>query len=189
MKNKLIIYCLVFASLFSAGCTSPAGNDEKDPVEGSDGSIRIVLAREHQDLLLDEEAKREYESIREAFLETNLDYQADTINYVFIKGTYRENEQQMATACILVNKLNKPVNAIQGVLRLKFRSVDAEIAKATLDFDEDFMGTLNPDEGLLFYVNIPVRGLSADQEFTIEDIEGSFEEIRYTFASADSIVN
>jgi hypothetical protein len=111
-----------------------------------------------------------------------LDYQEGTINFVFIKGVYHNDEQKLSTVGVLVNKLDRPINEIHGVLRLRFRSIDAEIAKATLDFDADFMGILQPDEGLLFNINIPVRGLNGDRKFSIQDIEGSFDEIRFTYS-------
>jgi hypothetical protein len=142
--------------------------------------ITIVLAKAHTIHLQDEELRQEYESIRHAFLSIPLNYQEGTINFVFLKGVYSDFDKKMTTVCVFVNKLGKPIKEIHGVLKLRFRSVDAEIAAATMDFDEDFTGILQPDEGLLFHINLPVKGLGKDQEFFIQDIEGFFDEVRFT---------
>lgn len=145
-------------------------------------SINIVLAQAHQNQLQDEETRREYESVKNAFLSTERNFQDGTVNCVFIKGSYHDFEKKMTIVSVLVNKLDKPIKEIYGVLRLRFRTFDAEIAKATLDFDEAFMGQLKSDEGLLFHLNIPVKGLYKDQEFFMKDIEGSFDDVRFTYS-------
>lgn len=86
----------------------------------------------------------------------------------------------MITACLFVNKIGKPITELHGVLRLCFKSRKAQIAKTTVDFDESFMGTLNPDEALLVHFGIPVKGLSDDENFKISDISGNFEDVRVT---------
>jgi len=144
--------------------------------------INVVVAQAHQDRLQNDENRKEFENIRDAFFSTELEYKAGTINYVFLKGAYRDFEKKMSTVCVFVNKLAKPVKEIHGVIRLGFRFIKAEIARVTLNFDEGFIGQLRPDEGLLFNINIPVKGLSSDQEFFIQDIEGFFDEVRFTYS-------
>ena len=56
----------------------------------------------------------------------------------------------------------------------------AQIAKTTIDFDEPFMGILNPEEALLVHLGIPVKGLSNDENFMASDISGNFEDVRIT---------
>ncbi len=61
-----------------------------------------------------------------------------------------------------------------------FKSRKAQIAKTTIDFDEPFMGTLNPSDALLVHLGIPVKGLSNDEHFMVSDISGNFEDVRVT---------
>lgn len=49
-----------------------------------------------------------------------------------------------------------------------------------IDFDEPFMGTLNPEEALLVHLGIPVKGLKNDENFMVSDIHGNFEDVRIT---------
>ena len=40
------------------------------------------------------------------------------------------------------------------------------------------MGSLAPDEGVFFNVNIPVKGLETDVEVVFSEIEGHFDDVR-----------
>ena len=148
-------------------------------------SIKIVLAKAHQAQIEDAEIKKEFSSVEAELNRVDLPFQKNTINFVFIKGMYLDIDKRMLTACLFVNKLDKPVSELHGVLRLAFKSRKAQIAKTTVDFDEPFMGTLYPDEALLVHLGIPVKGLAGNEEFTVSDIAGSIEEVRVTYAEGD----
>ncbi len=144
-------------------------------------SIKVVLAKAHQGQIEDVEIKKELCSVEEELNKVDLPFKEDTINFVFIKGIYLHGEKKMLTACLFVNRMDKPIIGLHGVLRLNFKNKKAQIAKTTLDFDEPFMGTLNPNEALLVHTGIPVKGLSDDENFMFSDISGGFEDVRVTF--------
>lgn len=143
-------------------------------------SIKVTLAKAHQAQLEDVEISKELCSIEEEVNKVDLPFQEDTINFVFIKGAYLHSEKKMLTACLFVNKMDKPIKELHGVVRLRFKSRMAQIAKTTVNFDEPFIGTINPDEALLVHFGIPVKGLSDDENFMISDISGNFEDVRVT---------
>lgn len=143
-------------------------------------AIKVTLAKAHQAQIEDAEIKKELYSIEAELNKVDLPFQKDTINFVFIKGMYLNGEKKMLTACLFVNKMDKPISELHGVLRLGFKSRKAQIAKTTIDFDEPFMGTLNTDEALLVHLGIPVKGLSNDENFMVSDISGNFEDVRVT---------
>lgn len=143
-------------------------------------AIKVTLAKAHQAQLEDSEISKELCSVEEEVNKVDLPFQEDTINFVFIKGVYLHSEKKMITACLFVNKIGKPITELHGVLRLSFKSRKAQIAKTTVDFDEPFIGILNPDEALLVHFGIPVKGLSDDENFMISDISGNFEDVRVT---------
>lgn len=143
-------------------------------------AIKVTLAKAHQAQIEDMEIKKELCSVEAELNKVDLPFQKDTINFVFIKGMYLDSEKKMLTACLFVNKMDKPISELHGVLRLGFKSRKAQIAKTTIDFDEPFMGTLNPDEALLVHLGIPVKGLSNDENFMVSDISGNFEDVRVT---------
>lgn len=143
-------------------------------------AIKVTLAKAHQAQIEDAEIKKELCSVEAELNKVDLPFQKDTINFVFVKGMYLDSEKKMLTACLFVNKMDKPISELHGVLRLNFHSRKAQIAKTTINFDEPFMGTLNPDEALLVHLGIPVKGLSNDENFMVSDISGNFEDVRVT---------
>lgn len=144
-------------------------------------AIKVTLAKAHQAQLADAEISKELCSVQEEVNKVDLSFQDDTINFIFIKGVYIHSEKKMVTVCLFVNKMDKPITELHGVLRLGFKNRKAQIAKTTVNFDKSFMGTLNPDEALLVHFGIPVKGLSDDENFMISDIFGNFENVRITF--------
>lgn len=98
--------------------------------------IKVTLAKAHQAQSEDAEIKRELCSVEAELNKVDLPFQKDTINFVFIKGMYLDSEKRMLTACLFVNKMDKPISELHGVLRLHFKSRKAQIAKTTIDFED-----------------------------------------------------
>lgn len=140
--------------------------------------MKVILAKAHVAQLEDPDIKKELVSVNEAVKSVQFDYNDNAVNFVFIKGIYDHSERKMITACLFVNKFGQPIQELHGVLRLRFSSRSALIAKSTIDFDEPFMGTLNNDEALLVHISIPVKGLKTDETFSYSDICGDFEDVR-----------
>lgn len=143
-------------------------------------AIKVILAKAHRGQIEDAEIKKELCSVEAELNRVGLPFREGTVNFVFIKGIYLDSEKKMLIACLFVNKMDKPISELHGVLRLRFRSKKAQIAKTTIDFDEPFMGTLNPEEALLVHLGIPVKGLKNDENFMVSDIHGNFEDVRIT---------
>lgn len=143
-------------------------------------AIKVILAKAHRGQIEDAEIEKELCSVEAELNRVGLPFREGTVNFVFIKGIYLDSEKKMLTACLFVNKMDKPISELHGVLRLRFRSKKAQIAKTTIDFDEPFMGTLNPEEALLVHLGIPVKGLKNDENFMVSDIHGNFEDVRIT---------
>lgn len=143
-------------------------------------SIKVVVANAHKNQLNNADAIEEINNIEEIVNENDIVFKENTINYFFIKGFYNHKNRSMLTIGLLVNKMDSPVKEIHGALRMKFKHEQALIAKATLDFDEQFIGVINPDEALLVHLNIPVKGLKNNREFDKVDLDGSFDNVRVT---------
>ena len=148
--------------------------------------IKVILAKAHQGQLEDAEIKKELCSVEAELNKVDLPFQEKTINFVFIRGIYLDSEKKMLTACLFVNKMGEPITELHGVLRLSFKNRKTQIAKTTVDFDEPFMGVLNPDEALLVHFGIPVKGLSDNEEFAVSNVTGSFEDVRVTYNEGDN---
>lgn len=140
--------------------------------------INVILAKAHTAQLKDPDIKKELRGVQEAVNRVRINYNVNAVNFVFIKGIYEHSERKMITACLFVNKIGQPIQELHGILRLRFVNRSALIAKATINFDEPFMGVLKNDEALLVHISIPVKGLDADETFLFSDISGSFEDVR-----------
>lgn len=144
--------------------------------------IELRVAKAHENQLNDPETLLEFESIKKAINEVHIPFVENAVNFVFIKGTYIHSERKMVTACLFVNKMDAPIKELHGILRLRFNERTAQVAKATINFDEPFLGRINPNEALLVHLGIPVKGLDADEVFSFRNMAGGFEDVRVSFA-------
>lgn len=142
--------------------------------------MKVVLAKAHFSHLENEETKNLIKNISDALETSKIDYAENAINFVFVKGDYDHFERKMETVCLFVNKLHKSISELHGELKLSFAEKKAQIAKATINFDSDFLGALNHDEALMVSLNIPVKGLTENEEFGVKDVKGLFGAVRVT---------
>lgn len=139
-------------------------------------NVRLKVARPHEGQLRDPDLKREFDEIQS--LVDKFEYKEDTINFAIIKGIYKHIERRMIIACVFINKIGFPINELHGELRLKFKERTAMIAKTTIDFDKQFLGSLDNNEALLVHIGVPVKGLEVDEVFQSNKIAVDFSNIR-----------
>lgn len=60
---------------------------------------------------------------------------------------------------------------------------DIDFAKTTINFDEEFMGSLQHNEALLVHMSVPTRGLNLDKVFTSNELEMQFTDTRVTYVN------
>lgn len=140
-------------------------------------SIKIKVPEIHKNQLENPQIKNEREEVQEIFRKADFPFIEDTINFVFLKGQYYDIEKKMVVIAVFVNKTKQMVQGINASIRLKFRQLNAEIMPMTVAFPEEFVGRLAPDEGLLFHLSIPVKGLKEDAVFSSRDIAGGIENV------------
>lgn len=144
-------------------------------------AIKIVAAKAHQELLDKPGFREDLAGVEKYVNNGNISFSQERISAIIADGKYKHFERQMGVSVIFVNTMDKPITELHGVLRLKFKNVEAQIAKATVNFGSDFIGVLNPGEGMYVFINIPVKGLTEDRHFVPSEMEGSFDEVRVTF--------
>ena len=142
-------------------------------------TVKVKVAKVHEEQLQDENIKRELKDIQNYFNTTDFNYAENTINFVFIKGIYSHIKRAMLVVGVYVNNTKDDIYGFSSKLRLKFINIDGQIATVNSAFDENFIGKLQPEEGMLIHLEVPVRGLNKDEEFSIKDISGMLDEIKY----------
>lgn len=142
-------------------------------------TVKVKVAKVHEEQLKDKNIKRELEDIQNYFDNNDFDYVENTINFVFIKGIYSHIKRAMLVVGVYVNNTKDNIYGFSSKLRLKFVNINGQIATVNSAFDENFIGKLEPKEGMLIHLEVPVRGLNKDEEFSIKDIAGMLDEIKY----------
>lgn len=140
-------------------------------------SIKIRVPEINKKQLENPQIKNELEEVQDIFNKADFPFVTDTVNFVFLKGQYYNIEKKMVIIAVFVNKTNEVIQGINASIRLKFRQLNAEIMPMTVAFPEEFVGHLAPDEGLLFHLSIPVKGLKEDAVFSSRDIAGGIENV------------
>ncbi|MBD7913265.1 MULTISPECIES: hypothetical protein [Clostridium] len=141
-------------------------------------AIRIKVAKVQEDQLVDEDIKREVDSIQQFFNLTNFEFAEGTVNFVLIKGIYSHIKRSMLVIGVYVNKTDNTVYGISSELNLKFNNLEADIMSINTTFPEEFVGKLDVDDGLLVHLDIPVVGLNEDAEFSVKDISGELNNVK-----------
>lgn len=143
--------------------------------------IIINVAEAHKSQLRDSDIAHEIESVQDYISNFQGVFPENQICFMFIKGYYNHQERAMRSACLFVNRLSAPIKELHGEVRLRFTDRDGIIAKMTVDFNEEFMGTLESNHALLVHVGIPVKGLKEDSVVNSSEVSGDFDSIRVTF--------
>lgn len=100
-----------------------------------------------------------------------------------LRGCYSDFSKKTNTVFVFINCLGKPIKEIHGVIRIRVESNEIKFAKATIDFDDEFMGVLQHNEGMLVHIGIPTRGVFADTMFTTNELDVQFTDTRITYVN------
>lgn len=144
--------------------------------------VKVVLKGYLAPLMGSEDVQHEIADIQRYVDSGCVDFADNEVNVVFLRGNYDHLSRTMRSVLLVVNCLNAPISELHGVLRLRLKGKNANVAKVTLNMAEAQLGMLGSDEGLPLHLDIPVKGLDGDCEIRTMDIEGSFGEVRVTYA-------
>lgn len=140
-------------------------------------NIKIIVAQAHKNQLDNPTVSNEINEVQNYFNTESFKFKDNTINFVFLSGEYSQIKRTMLVMGVFVNKMDTPILAFNTKLRLQFKTVPAQIATAKLSFPEEFIGELGVNEGLIFHLEIPVKGLEQDRIFNFSDIEGKMDDV------------
>ena len=82
---------------------------------------------------------------------------------------------------VFINNMEKSIKELHGIVEIEVVNSDVEFARATLNFDEKFMGKVENKEAILIHLDIPVKGLTEDKVFEQNDLEVKFTDVRVTY--------
>jgi hypothetical protein len=145
--------------------------------------IEVIIPKLHASQLEDEDVSRELADVQTYI--ASLEFPRDEEVYlVFLRGEYEHITRKMTAVCVFVNCTQQQIIGLKSVIRFKFVKAIAELAAIHTFFPPEFIGSWNPYEGLLVHLSIPIRGLSSNQIFGVNDIEGELSDIELLIANA-----
>ncbi len=143
-------------------------------------TFQVKVAEAHKEQLSDFELQREIRDVQTFLSSVNVDSVENAVAFLFLEGRYDDFEKKMTSVMLFLNGTGKPIKELRGTLRLKTDG-PVQFAKASIAFDQPFMGVLQDHEALLIHMNIPVRGLRENRVFKASDIEADFSEVQVKY--------
>ncbi len=143
-------------------------------------TFQVKVAEAHKEQLSDFELQREIRDVQTFLSSVNVDSVENAVAFLFLEGRYDDFEKKMSSVMLFLNGTGKPIKELRGTLRLKTDG-PVQFAKASIAFDQPFMGVLQDHEALLIHMNIPVRGLRENRVFKASDIEADFSEVQVKY--------
>jgi hypothetical protein len=143
-------------------------------------TVKIVLPR-HRENQVDADVLHELHDVQSYFDKENIDLGDSELVFVPLKGIYRHITRKMTMVGVWINHSPHDVTAIQCRLKLHFRNTPARIAEVHLRLPVEFVGKLQPGEGLLLHVDIPVQGLKEDRIFEQSEITGELSDVELKY--------
>ncbi len=147
--------------------------------------ITVIVPKQYEYQLSDPDTAREVRDVQEYFDRSDFSFAEEEISFVFLKGFYRHIKRKMLVVGVYVNKTNQPLLGLKSTLRLEFQNNPAEIAAMHVLFPFDFTGKIQPDEGMLVHLEIPVRALQKDQTFGTGDVTGELCDVEIACPKAE----
>lgn len=145
--------------------------------------IHIKLAQAHENQSKNFDVQREIKEIQEYCNLTEIKLEAESINVMCLRGDYDNFQKATKVVFVFINYIGKTIKELHGDIRIYVDNEKVQFAKTTIDFDENFMGNLQCNEGMLVHLNIPTRGLSEDKSFKTKDLEVQFTDVRVTYVN------
>ncbi len=124
--------------------------------------IKLKLAKAHQIQALQEDVKKERDSIENYINEKVQPIAEGGISLIPIKGLYHHKKRTMVLVAAFVNTIDSEIIGIKG--RLKCNVVGTTSPIISFDFPESFVGVLRKNEGFPIHFEIPIKGLDFDIE-------------------------
>ena len=146
-------------------------------------NITIKLAEAHKIQMKNFDVKKEIKSIQEYINSFELELNENTVSLMCLRGYYDNFSKRTNTVFLFINTLGKCIKEIHGVIKMAVDIKAVNFAKATIDFDEEFMGSLEHNEALLVHMDVPTRGMNEDKVFTSNELEVKFTDIRVTYVN------
>lgn len=143
--------------------------------------VIVKLVEAHQNQLRDFDVKKELRSIQSYISQLKVELDEKSVYILVLKAIYNNYSKRATTVMVFINNMEKSIKELHGIVEIEVVNSDVEFARATLNFDEKFMGKVENKEAILIHLDIPVEGLTEDKVFEQNDLEVKFTDVRVTY--------
>ena len=130
--------------------------------------------------------EKELLNVQSYFDGAGLQFEKGFINFVFLKGLYSHMNRSTLVLGVFLNTLPDEIFALSGNLSLRHISDDSFSAEVAILVQEESIGQLKTNEGLLVHLEIPTQGVSGNTVFEADEIEATFADVEYVKLSDEA---
>ncbi|MBC2000860.1 hypothetical protein QJV15_07710 [Listeria cossartiae subsp. cayugensis] len=140
--------------------------------------VKLVVQKKYQHRMT-EDAKKELVSVQD-YLDANpMVLQENTINCLILEGRTIELREKMHVVLVLINQCDFSVNAMKFQFKIKCaKEPKLQFAEATIYLDPDYLGQLNTGEGIIFHIEIPIKGKAMKDIYKNSDLKGELTQVQ-----------
>ena len=102
--------------------------------------VIVKLVEAHQNQLRDFDVKKELRSIQSYISQLKVELDEKSIYILVLKAIYDNYSKRATTVMVFINNMEKSIKELHGIVEIEVVNSDVEFARATLNFDEKFMG-------------------------------------------------
>ncbi len=98
-----------------------------------------------------------------------------------MNGFYNQESQKTRVLFLMINNLDQSINQFAAQLHpMVTTGVDTQFSVANVALNKDYLGQVGPQEAILFFVDIPTRGLSENKHFSFNEFSLQMYSINYS---------
>lgn len=98
-----------------------------------------------------------------------------------MNGYYKHDSQKTRVLFLMINNLDQNISQFSAQLHPIIKTdLTTEFSVANVALNTDYLGVVSPQQAILFFVDIPTRGLQADKHFKFNDFGLQMYSILYS---------
>ncbi len=147
------------------------------------GKIKIVLARAHGKQAENPDIQWELADIQQFFDKKEFVLKEGTIHFVLIRGIYTHLERTLNVVGVFVNKTDHAICGMEADLTFQVKAQpEAKLAGVALELPQSFLGEVQPDEGFILHIKVPVQGLPTEKQvYEATELAGALANVKMAY--------
>ena len=144
--------------------------------------IEVGLCKAHEHQKDNFDLIKELSRIQDYINKNNYSVLEGMVDFLILGAYYNDFEKKTLFTAVLTNNTGKAICEYHSVVRIACKDDEKiEFAKMTMDFDKEFLGTIENERAVLLHLNIPTRGLREDMAIRLSSLVVKVDDTRVTY--------